>query len=261
MENSLRHALSRDELHLVYQPQIKLLSGRIIGAECLLRWQSPEFGQVPPSRFIPLAEENGLIQDIGQFVLKRACRQTKTWLDRGFHIDHIAVNVSGEQIQRGHLVKHVTQALEESRLPPERLELEVTESFIMEDPAFAIRQLAMLREIGVVLSIDDFGTGYSSLSHLKRLPINKLKIDQSFVRDIPSDKDDMAITDAVIALGRSLDLAVIAEGVETEVQAEFLTTHGCSEAQGYLYSRPITATEFENLLSGKQTTTRRIRSR
>jgi diguanylate cyclase (GGDEF)-like protein/PAS domain S-box-containing protein len=248
MENSLRYATERNELYLLYQPQVNLSSGEIIGVECLLRWQSPEFGLVSPMKFIPLAEETGLIHQIGRWVLNKACQQAKQWLDEGLAIGHIAVNISGSQIQRGKLVEEVSQILKESELPPELLELEVTEGFIIEDPDSAIKQLTAIREMGVALSVDDFGTGYSSLSYLKRLPIQKLKIDQSFVRDIPDDADDMAITDAVIAMGHTLGLAVIAEGVETEVQANFLTEHGCTQAQGYLFSKPITAAKLEELV-------------
>jgi diguanylate cyclase (GGDEF)-like protein/PAS domain S-box-containing protein len=248
MESRLRHALDRGELYLVYQPQVALSNGAIIGAESLLRWQSPDLGLVSPATFIPFAEESGLIHSIGQWVLSKACRQGRLWLDQGYSLEHIAVNISGMQIQRGNLVDEVTKALEESRLPPERLELEVTEGFIMEDPEFAIKQLSVLRDLGVMLSIDDFGTGYSSLSYLKRLPIDKLKIDQSFVRDIPKDQDDMAITNAVIAMGHTLGLAVIAEGIETDVQVKFLTSRGCKEGQGYLFSKPLPADEFKKLL-------------
>lgn len=245
MENNLRKALEREEFNLVYQPQIELTSGKIIGAEALLRWNNKQFGSVSPARFIPLAEETGLIHSIGKWVLNMACRQAEQWISDGLDLQYIAVNVAGQQIQKGELVNDVTQALANSRLAPERLELEVTESFIMEDPEFTIEQLSILRDIGVAMSIDDFGTGYSSLSYLKRLPVNKLKIDQSFVRDIPDDRDDMAITDAVIRMGQSLGLSVIAEGVETEIQKNFLIEHGCVNGQGYLFSKPIDAIEFE----------------
>ena len=249
LENGLRNAIDNRELYLLYQPQIDLTSSKIIGVEALLRWQSQSFGLVSPVKFIPLAEETGLIHKIGKWVLYTACHQGKLWLDQGIDIDSIAVNISGAQIRRGKLVEEVTEALNDSRLPPERLELEVTEGFILDDPDAAIKQLSTLRDIGVVISIDDFGTGYSSLSYIKRLPIQKLKIDQSFVRDIPNDADDMAIADAVIAMGHSLDLSVIAEGVETEEQAEFLTSHGCNKAQGFLFSKPIPPEEIVKLIS------------
>jgi diguanylate cyclase (GGDEF)-like protein/PAS domain S-box-containing protein len=251
MENCLRNAIDNRELYLLYQPQIDLNSGKIIGVEALLRWQNQKFGLVSPMKFIPLAEETGLIHKIGKWVLYAACHQGKLWIDQGIDIDSIAINISGAQIKQGKLVEEVTEALNDSRLPPERLELEVTEGFILDDPDAAIKQLSTLRDIGVVISIDDFGTGYSSLSYLKRLPIQKLKIDQSFVRDIPNNTDDMAIADAVIAMGHSLDLSVIAEGVETEEQAEFLTSHGCNKAQGFLFSKPVTAEELETLLLKK----------
>ena len=248
LENNLRQALEEGQLHLVYQPQINLHTGEMIGAEALLRWHHPTQGFISPARFIPVAEESGLIHPIGQWVLQTACRQTQEWLDKGLDPGTIAVNIAGPQIQRGRLVTEVEQSLSVSGLAPSRLELEVTEGFIMQQPEAAIGQLETLRRLGVTLAIDDFGTGYSSLSYLKKLPIHKLKIDRSFVRDIPRDTNDMAIADAVIALGKSLQLTVIAEGVETEEQSAFLKKAGCQEAQGYLYSRPVSAEEFEAML-------------
>ncbi|PLY17002.1 MAG: two-component system response regulator [Sedimenticola sp.] len=248
LENNLRQAISREELRLVYQPQVDLQSGQIIGVEALIRWQHPELGIISPIKFIPLAEESGLIHSIGEWVLRTACRQGRDWLERGIDFGSIAVNVAGHQIQRGNLPEDVKKILAETRFPSSQLELEVTEGFIMQQADFAIRQLMTLRQMGVTLAIDDFGTGYSSLSYLKQLPIHKLKIDQSFVRDIPEDPNDMAIADAIIAMGKSLGLTVIAEGVETQEQANFLKAAGCQEAQGYLYSRPITADELEQIL-------------
>ncbi len=246
LESNLSRALERNELFLVYQPQVDLTTGKIIGTESLLRWRNPALGIVPPDKFIPLAEETGLIHEIGEWVLNEACQQGKQWLDKGIEFGHIAVNIAGPQVHKGDLPNKVSDALARSHLPPENLELEVTEGcFIMQDPEFSIKQLNTLRSLGIKLSIDDFGTGYSSLSYLKRLPIDKLKIDQSFVREIPENTDDMAIADAVIAMGNSLNLDVIAEGVETEVQADFLREHQCEQAQGYLYSKPVTAEEFE----------------
>jgi diguanylate cyclase (GGDEF)-like protein len=239
LENNLQLAMEREELHLLYQPQVNLHTGKIIGAEALLRWRHPELGMIAPSRFIPIAEESGLIVAIGSWVLKRACLQARVWLEQGLEFGRVAVNVAGPQIQRGGLVAQVEEALAESGLDASCLELEVTEGFIMQEAEFAIGQLETLRALGVTLAIDDFGTGYSSLGYLKKLPIHKIKIDRSFVRDIPEDPNDMAIADTVIAMGSSLGLAVIAEGVETEEQARFLRSSGCEEAQGYLFGRPL----------------------
>lgn len=204
---------------------------------------------MPPNDFIPIAEETGLIIEIGEWVLRTACLQAKDWLDRGIKFGRIAVNIAGPQIKRGNIVKLVKTILSETGLPADYLELEVTESYIMKQTDKAIQQMEEIKKTGVMLSIDDFGTGYSSLSYLKKLPINKLKIDQSFVRDIPNDQDDMAISKAVIALGTALGLKVIAEGVETTDQAHFLTEAGCDEAQGYLYSRPIDKNAIEDFLT------------
>lgn len=247
--NSLRQAVEREELVLFYQPQVNLANGRFIGMEALLRWQHPELGMVSPATFIPLAEDSGIIHAIGEWVLLEACRQALAWLDRGIEFGRVAVNVSGPQIQRGSMVEVVEKVLAETGLPGTCLELEITEGFIMQEPERAISQLNALGELGIELAIDDFGTGYSSLSYLKQLPIHKLKIDQSFVRDIPVDPNDMAIAEAVIALGSSLGLNVIAEGVETHEQAEFLKNAGCQEAQGYLYSRPVPAPELETVFA------------
>ncbi|RTZ75878.1 MAG: bifunctional diguanylate cyclase/phosphodiesterase [Gammaproteobacteria bacterium] len=239
LENNLQLAMERGELHLLYQPQVNLHTGKIVGAEALLRWQHPELGMIPPSRFIPIAEESGQILAIGSWVLKHACLQARSWLDQGLAFGRIAVNVAGPQIRRGGLVEQVKEALDESGLEATYLELEVTEGFIMQQAEFAIEQLDELRRMGVTLAIDDFGTGYSSLGYLKKLPIHKIKIDRSFVRDIPDDPNDMAIADTIIAMGSSLGLSVIAEGVETEAQASFLRSAGCAEAQGYLFGYPM----------------------
>lgn len=251
LENKLRQAIEKEQLRLLYQPQFDLQSGRIIGLEALIRWVHPKLGTISPDRFIPLAEESGLIHPIGVWVLRTACRQGRQWQQQGIDFGRIAVNIAGPQLQRGNLVKEVITVLEETQLPTDHLELEVTEGFIMQQAESAITQLKALRELGLTLSIDDFGTGYSSLSYLKQLPIHKLKIDQSFVRDIPNDRNDMAIADAIIAMGKSLGLQVIAEGVETEAQAEFLKQAGCQEGQGYLYSKPITAEAVEALIVGQ----------
>lgn len=249
IENDLRVALKQDDFELHYQPQYDLSEGRLTGAEVLIRWRHRELGLVPPDKFIPIAESTGLIVPIGNWVLREACFQAKAWQDQGLQIGRIGVNVAGLQVQSGDIVNQVTRALEESGLHPQCLEIEITESFIMRRTDQAINTLKALRSLGVALAIDDFGTGYSSLSYLKQLPIHKLKVDRSFVKDIPSETNDEAIARAVIALGRSMQLKVIAEGVETEEQELFLRQEGCHEVQGYYYSRPLLQGEFVELLS------------
>ncbi len=252
LETALRGALARGELLLHYQPRLALSGGAVVGAEALLRWQSVKHGLISPDRFIPLAEETGLIVAIGEWVLREACRQARQWLDMGAQFDTIAVNVSGVQMQRSDFAEMVASALADSGLPARHLELEITEGFIMQKAEQAIAMLARLKAQGVSIAIDDFGTGYSSLSYLKRLPIDNLKIDRSFVRDIPQDQDDEAIARAVIALAKSLRLKVIAEGVETSEQEAFLQDRGCDEAQGYFYSRPLPAESFLEWMRGRR---------
>ncbi|MFZ3017169.1 MAG: EAL domain-containing protein [Gallionella sp.] len=247
LQGQLRNALKNQEFLLHYQPQIDIGSGGIVGAEALVRWQHPEFGLVPPGRFIPLAERSGLIISIGEWVLQDACRQAQVWREQGQPLV-IAVNLSALQFKRGNLVETVARALQQSGLPAELLELELTESILLQDIEVAIRTLHSLKDMGVKLSIDDFGTGYSSLSYLKRLAVDKLKIDQSFVRDLTEDADSAAIVRAIIQLGHTMQLKVIAEGVENEAQLAFLRNYDCDEVQGYLYSRPVAAHEFVKLL-------------
>ncbi|MES9937884.1 MAG: EAL domain-containing protein, partial [Sedimenticola sp.] len=201
-------------------------------------------------KFVHVAEECGLVLSLGEWVLKESCRQMREWLQQGLDIGRISVNVSGQQIERSDLVFLVKEALGEHELTPSHLALEITESCIMQEPESAIKALTELKMMGVKLAVDDFGTGYSSLSYLKQLPINKLKIDRSFIRDIPDDANDEAISRAVLALGQSLQLEIVAEGVETQVQEVFLKEAGCDEAQGYLYSPPVTADEFAALVKG-----------
>lgn len=248
LENSLRQALKLEQFEVYYQPQLDLSSGRVMGAEALVRWNHPDMGLVSPDRFIPLAEETGLIMSIGEWVLNTACRQLREWQEAGLPIRKVAVNLSGQQLRRGGLVESVEQALDRSGLSAHSLELEITEGFIMQQAEKSIEVLDRLRGLGVALSIDDFGTGYSSLSYLKRLPINTLKIDQSFVRDIPHDSNDEAIARAVIALAKSLQLHVVAEGIETAAQRGFMLDEGCTEGQGYLFSPPLPAEKFVRYL-------------
>ena len=239
VENALREAIDRDQLTLAYQPQVDLADGRLLGAEALLRWHHPELGEVPPGRFVPVAEESGLIHALGDWVLRRACAQGRAWLDQGLDFGRLAINIAGPQLQRPGLVERVRAVLEETGLPAHRLELEVTESFIMEQGDPAVARLQALQALGVTLAIDDFGTGHSSLAYLKQLPVNRLKIDRSFVRDLPDDANDLAIARAIIALGRSLGLEILAEGVEEARQARVLREAGCHQAQGYHFGRPM----------------------
>jgi diguanylate cyclase (GGDEF)-like protein/PAS domain S-box-containing protein len=248
LENEMRSALKRNEFLLHYQPQVDTQSGKIVGLEALVRWQHPERGMVPPGVFIPVAEDSGLIVPLGKWIMQEACAQYKAWLDAGLQPVRIAVNLSGRQFVRQDLHGMVEKILDEAGIPPQCIELELTESTIMENVDETIEVLKALRELGVHLSIDDFGTGYSSMAYLKRFTIDKLKIDQSFVRDIATDSDDAAIVTATIAMAHALNLTVIAEGVETEQQLEFLKDNGCEQMQGYYFSRPLPAREITGLL-------------
>ena len=251
LESSLRMALERDEFRLHYQPQVDAHSRSIVGVEALIRWQHPEMGMISPIRFIPLAEETGQIIAIGDWVLDTACRQARAWLDAGHRLP-VSINLSARQFRQRDIAERVERSLTECQLPPELLELELTESMVMHDPERAITALRRLRDMGVRVSIDDFGTGYSSLSYLKRFEIDKLKIDRSFVSDIPHDANDMAIAGAVIALGKSLKLRVVAEGVETLGQLDFLREQGCHDIQGFYFSRPVDAGQISAMLSDKK---------
>jgi len=249
LERSLRRAIELDEFLIHYQPQVDLASGRIVGAEALLRWNLPEVGMITPGKFIPLAEETGLIVPIGRLVLLRACVAAKKWRDSGLHDFRVAVNLSPRQFNQSELVIDIINILEDSGLPPENLELEITESMVMANPERATAILRELRAVGVHLAIDDFGTGYSSLGYLKSFPVHTLKIDRSFIKDVPADPDDVAITHAIIAMGHSLRLEVVAEGVETAEQLEFLREHGCDYMQGYLIGKPMSAEELSGMLA------------
>jgi len=248
MEHDLRRALEGKQFLLHYQPQIDLNTGRITGAEALIRWQHPERGLVSPAQFIPIAEERGLIVPIGEWVLQEACRQNKEWQEAGLPAIAVAVNLSASQFQKSNLAQEVARILQDGGLAPEHLELELTESAIMRDADKTIAMMHALKEIGTTLSLDDFGTGYSSLSQLKRLPLDKLKIDQSFVRGLPHDPDDLAISSAIVAMGRALKQTVIAEGVETQGQREVLQSLRCDEIQGYLVARPMPSSDFARFM-------------
>lgn len=249
LTNALRHALEKDQLDVVYQPQVAISDTHIIGAEALLRWNHPEFGAVSPAEFIPLAEESGLILPIGEWVLRRAVKQAKEWIDSGFPPIIVAVNLSAVQFRHPHLPELVTTILDEIGLPPEYLELELTEAVAMHDPKSAYAIMDNLHERGVRMSIDDFGTGYSSLSYLKKFKVYKLKIDQSFIRDISIDSEDKAIVNAIISMAHSLGLQVIAEGVETIEQLTYLREEGCDEIQGYYFSKPLTSESFNTFIA------------
>ncbi len=238
LEGSLRQAIERNELLLHYQPLVNMASGHIIGTEALVRWEHPQLGQVGPARFIPVAEESGLIVPLGEWVLRQACMQLLQWREQGILVPRMAVNLSPRQFRQKHLLRNFYRVLSETGVDPHWLGLEITESVIMDNPEISIGILKQLKTLGFELSLDDFGTGYSSLSYLKRLPIDKLKIDQSFVRDITTDKDDEAMVAAIIVMAHQLHIEVVAEGVETEGQLAFLREHGCDEYQGYLFSRP-----------------------
>lgn len=248
MENSLRHALDLRQFELYFQPQVDSQTGAVAGMEVLLRWRHPELGLIPPAKFVPLAEENGLIVSIGEWIIEETCRQGRSWLDAGLHFEHIAINLSPRQFAESRLPLVVGKALRESGFPSGKLELEVTESMIMKDPQAAVEMLNELKFMGVMLSIDDFGTGYSSLSNLKRFPIHNLKIDRSFIEGVPDDSDDCAITEAIIALAKKLDLKLIAEGVETPAQLRFLRERGCDLVQGFMFSRPLPTADMEACL-------------
>ncbi|EXF92541.1 diguanylate cyclase [Pseudomonas fluorescens HK44] len=252
LEKDLRDALTRDQFYLVYQPQVSYRDQRVVGVEALIRWQHPEHGLVPPDLFIPLAEQNGTIIAIGEWVLDQACRQLREWHDQGFSDLRMAVNLSTVQLHHSELPRVVNNLMQIYRLPPRSLELEVTETGLMEDISTAAQHLLSLRRSGALIAIDDFGTGYSSLSYLKSLPLDKIKIDKSFVQDLLDDDDDATIVRAIIQLGKSLGMQVIAEGVETIEQEAYIISEGCHEGQGYFYSKPLPARELAAYLKQAQ---------
>jgi diguanylate cyclase (GGDEF)-like protein len=252
LERSLRRALEREEFSLHYQPQVDLESGRIVGMEALLRWQHPEMGLVPPVRFIPILEETGLIFEVGAWVIHTACEQVKRWEEAGLGTLRIAANISARQFEQNGLSETISRCISEFGLQPGCLELELTESMIMEDPEKSRIMLKRLKsERAVRISVDDFGTGYSSLSYLKLFPLDGLKVDKSFVQDVPEDENDAAIVSTIVALSHALNLEVVAEGVETREQLDFLRERGCDRVQGYYFSPPVTADEFVQLLKSE----------
>ncbi len=240
LENALRRALANEEFYLVYQPQIDMTTGLPVGVEALVRWRDPERGEIQPAEFIGIAEESGLIQAIGAWVLEAACKQCREWADRDMLL-RMSVNVSVRQLEQDTWIDVVRHALDVSRLAPSYLDLEITESVIISNADKAVATLSRLKQMGVTLTMDDFGTGYSSLYYLTRLPLNNIKIDQKFIRGLDHDRNDEAITHAIIALSHGLGMRVIAEGVETPAQYKFLEKQGCEEAQGFYIGRPMTA--------------------
>ncbi|MBX9937340.1 MAG: EAL domain-containing protein [Burkholderiaceae bacterium] len=248
LENALHRALERQQFALHYQVQVSLQTNQIVGAEALLRWQHPELGAISPAEFIPIAENSGMIVAIGEWVLSTAAHDAKRWLDQGIGLRTVSVNLSAVQFRHPQLLEMVSRCLADAQLPGDRLELELTEGTAVEDPTSALEVMTQLHQRGAQLSMDDFGTGYSSLSQLKRFPLGKLKIDQSFVRDVSEDANDRAIITAIIHMAQALGMRTTAEGVETEAQRAFLLAQGCNEGQGYLFSRPLPTAAFEALL-------------
>ncbi|HKJ05339.1 MAG TPA: GGDEF domain-containing phosphodiesterase, partial [Geopsychrobacteraceae bacterium] len=245
IEAGLRRSLVEDDFELHYQPQVDLKSRVLLGAEALLRWSHPKLGPVSPDRFIPIAEESGLILPLGEWVIRAACRQNAAWQAAGYHPIRVAVNISGHQLQQKGFVQMVASVLNETGLDPQWLEFELTESTMMENTERNIGVLQQLKKIGIHLSIDDFGTGYSSLSYLQRFPLDKLKIDSSFVKDLHKTESNAAITEAIIAMAHRLGLKVLAEGIETTEQLDYLVANECLKGQGYLFGRPAPSLEFE----------------
>jgi two-component system CheB/CheR fusion protein len=250
LNRDLRRAMDAGELALHYQPVLRATSMQCVGVEALARWNHPELGWIPPAKFIPLAEDSGLILPLGEWVLREACTRLQAWAAAGMVLDFVSVNVSGRQVAKPGFVELVQRILSETGCPPQRVMLELTESYVMHESASSVRVLEELRQLGFGLAIDDFSTGYSSLAYLNRLPVTKLKLDQSFVRDIPADPNGVAIARSVLRLGEILGLEVVAEGVETAEQHEFIRAEGCSFSQGYLYSRPLPQPELEEFLRG-----------
>jgi EAL domain-containing protein (putative c-di-GMP-specific phosphodiesterase class I) len=252
LESDLYHAVARQQLVLFYQPKVDARTGKLHGAEALLRWQHPEHGLMPPDQFIPLAEESGLIDSIGEWVIREACRQAKAWQQETFQPLRIAVNVAASQFRQGNLLEVIRSALADADLEARYLELELTESAVMTNPEESAGILENLSRMGVVVSVDDFGTGYSSMSYLRRFPIDKLKIDRGFIKELITRADDASIVQAIISLAHSLRLKVIAEGVETPEQLLLLQEMGCDQYQGYHFSPPLPTAAFEAFVRERQ---------
>jgi EAL domain-containing protein (putative c-di-GMP-specific phosphodiesterase class I) len=248
LEANLRRAVENKEFYLCYQPQVDGISGKLIGMEALIRWEHPELGTIPPFKFIPLAVETGLIIQIDRFVMRTAMRQLKQWYESGLNPGTLALNLTVKQLRQDDFISVLKEMLIETGCLSEWIELEITEGEIMENPEQAIKVLQEISEMGIKLAIDDFGTGYSSLAYLKRLPVDKLKIDRSFISNLPDDEDDIVIVQTIIALSNSLRLSVIAEGVETIEQKEFLIGNGCPHIQGYFYGKPMKAESMLEML-------------
>ncbi|KZY28534.1 hypothetical protein A3729_23325 [Oleiphilus sp. HI0043] len=244
LEEELRHAVEREEFVLHYQPQMDLSTGKLIGCEALLRWQHPKRGLLSPFFFIDMVENNGLIIPIGKWIIHEACRQCADWQQRGLCDVKMSINLSARQFSDPDLLNDITQAISLHRVNPENLEFEVTESLLATDIKHAISLLKELQSLGLTIAIDDFGTGYSSLNYLKQLPLDKLKVDRAFIMDLPNDNDDKQITAAIVAMAHTLNLKVVAEGVETVEQMAFLQELGCEIGQGYLFDKPLSADEF-----------------
>jgi diguanylate cyclase (GGDEF)-like protein/PAS domain S-box-containing protein len=252
MQNDLRKAIEREELTLVYQPKVEIESGKVKSAEALLRWNHPNWGTISPAEFIPLAEESGQIVEIGSWVLRKACEQSKAWKDAGFRPIPISVNVSAQQFLQKDLIENTQRIFSETKVSPELIEVEITESMLLGNGEIITRTLNQLRKMGMKISIDDFGTGYSSLSYLNRLPVDTLKIDRTFIQEISESPKSKSLISAIISLAHGLNMNVVAEGVETEEQLKFLKLHQCQEAQGYLFSPPVSPMDFEGFLTNQQ---------
>jgi EAL domain-containing protein (putative c-di-GMP-specific phosphodiesterase class I) len=245
LEVNLGSALKKNELHLFYQPKLDIQTGKIAGAEVLLRWKNPQLGNISPADFIPVAEENGLIIPIGEWVFINGCQQSRAWYDLSSDPFCLSINLSARQFNDPNLIETIKKTLKLHQLAPHQLELEITESTVIDNPRRAINTLNEMKQIGLKISLDDFGTGYSSLGQLKHYPIDTLKIDRSFIQEIPFDNDDKALTKAIITMGKTLGMTVVAEGVETAEQLEFLHEHGCDQIQGFYFQKPLPANEFD----------------
>jgi EAL domain-containing protein (putative c-di-GMP-specific phosphodiesterase class I) len=248
MESHLHRALEQNEFVIYYQPQYDVNDDSLIGMEALIRWQHPEMGLITPAKFIPLAEETGLIVQIDRWVFRQALQQFSNWYKQGFNPGKLAINLAIKQLHQNDLMEFISSAFDDAQFQAQWLTFEVTESEVMNKPEQAIAVLQKISELGIDIAVDDFGIGYSSLAYLKRLPVHKLKIDQSFIQDVPDDEEDVAIVCAVIALAKSMGLGVIAEGVEKETQKDFLLQQGCHLIQGYLYGKPMSARDIEQCL-------------